>query len=79
MQIPHDLQMATSRERISVAAGRLASWANGSAVGRKPVYVLIALADGFPRLNDAASGGSGDITVVDTRYAATTLMKFPDP
>jgi hypothetical protein len=59
--------MATSRERISLAAGRLSSWASGGAVVRKPTAGLIALADGFPRLNDAASGGSGDITSVDTR------------
>jgi hypothetical protein len=79
MKIPHDLQMAASRERISVAAGRLASWASGSAIGRKPTSGLIALADGFSRLNDAASGGSGDTKSVDTWCATTTLMKFPDP
>ena len=63
-----------------MATGRLASWASVSALGRKPTSGLTALADdGFPRLNDAAGGGSGDITSVDTRCAATTLMKSPVP
>jgi hypothetical protein len=79
MQILQDLQIVTSRERISVAAGRLTSKASGSAVGRKPTFGLIALVDGFPLLNDAASGGMGDITCVDTRCVAVTLMKYPVP
>ena len=32
-----------------------------------------------PRLNDADSGVLGGITSVDTRRAATTLMKSPVP